>query len=99
MKKSLRNIHPGEVLREEFIVPLGVTQYKLAIATGIPHSGVTALVHERRAITADTAHRLARFFGVSPEFWLGLQRDFDLEEASRAHAAEYSAIEALAIPA
>ena len=99
MKKTLRNIHPGEILREEFLLPLGVTQYKLAIATGIPHSGVTALVHERRAITADTAHRLARFFGVSPEFWLGLQRDYELEETARTHAAEYSAIETLAIPA
>lgn len=99
MKKRLRNIHPGEVLREEFLTPLGVTQYALAVAAGIPHSGVTALVHGRRAITADTAHRLARFFGVSPEFWLGLQRDYDLEEAARAHAAEYRAIRPVAIPA
>jgi len=99
MKKKLRNIHPGEVLREEFLIPLGVTQYALAVATGIPHSGVTALVHERRAITADTAHRLARYFGVSPEFWLGLQRDYDLEEAARTHAAEYRAIRPVAVPA
>lgn len=96
MKKKLRNIHPGEVLREEFLIPLRVTQYALAVGTGIPHSDVTALVHERRAVTADTAHRLARFFGVSPEFWLGLQRDYELEEAARTHAAEYRNIKPLA---
>jgi antitoxin HigA-1 len=99
MKKKLRNIHPGEVLREEFILPLGITQYALAVGTGIPHSGVTALVHERRSVTADTAHRLARYFGVSPEFWLGLQRDYDLEKAARTHAAAYRSIKPLAIPA
>ena len=70
--------HPGEILKTEFLDELGVTQYRLAVDTRIPHSRVTAIVRGRRAVTADTALRLARYFGNSPEFWLGLQQDYDL---------------------
>lgn len=94
--KRLPNIHPGEVLLEEFLKPLGISQYRLAIASGLPHSRVTDIVKRRRGVTADTALRLSRCLGTSPEFWLGLQRDYDLEEARRAHAKDYAALRQLA---
>ncbi|PXA04087.1 addiction module antidote protein, HigA family [Coraliomargarita sinensis] len=70
--------HPGEILKTDFLEELGITQYRLAVDTKIPHSRVTAIIKGRRAVTADTALRLARYFGNSPEFWLGLQQDYDL---------------------
>ena len=70
--------HPGEILKSEFLDELGITQYRLAVDTKIPHSRVTAIIKGRRAVTADTALRLARYFGNSPQFWLGLQQDYDL---------------------
>jgi addiction module HigA family antidote len=76
----LPNIHPGEVLEEEFLKPLGVTAYKLAKSTRIPLTRITEIIKGRRRVTADTALRLSTFFGNSPRFWLGLQNDFDLEE-------------------
>ena len=79
MKKSdLHFPHPGEILKSEFLDELGITQYRLAVDTKIPHSRVTAIIKGRRAVTADTALRLARYFGNSPQFWLGLQQDYDL---------------------
>lgn len=81
MAGRLRNIHPGEVLLEEFMKPLGVSQNRLARAIGVPPRRINEIVHEKRALTADTALRLARYFGVSANFWLGLQADFDLEAA------------------
>ncbi|MDP0498491.1 MAG: HigA family addiction module antitoxin [Verrucomicrobiota bacterium JB022] len=72
--------HPGEILRTEFLEELDLTQYRLAVATGLPHSRVTAIIKGRRAVTPDTALRLARFFGNSAEFWLGLQQEFDLRQ-------------------
>ena len=74
--------HPGAILKTEFLNELRITQYRLAVDTKIPHSRVTAIVNGRRAVTADTALRLARYFGNSPEFWLGLQVDYDLRKAS-----------------
>lgn len=77
----LRFPHPGEILQTEFLEPMGVTQYRLAVDLKIPHSRVTAIIHGRRAITPDTALRLSRYFGTSAEFWIGLQQEFDLRKA------------------
>lgn len=77
----LRFPQPGEILQTEFLEPLGVTQYRLAIDLKIPHSRVTAIILGRRAITPDTALRLSRYFGTSAEFWIGLQQEFDLRKA------------------
>lgn len=78
--KKLRNIHPGEVLQEEFLVPLQITAYRLSKDTGIPQTRISEIVKGNRRITADTALRLSRYFGTSAKFWLGLQDDYDLEE-------------------
>jgi addiction module HigA family antidote len=79
LKNKMRPIHPGEVLREEFLVPLNMTPHALAMALRVPASRVNDIVLERRGITADTAARLARFFGTTPEFWLNLQAAYDLK--------------------
>ncbi len=76
-------IHPGEILLEEFLEEFGVTSYALAKAVGVPTNRITGIVNGQRAITADTALRLARFFGNSAEFWMNLQMRFDLEVAER----------------
>ena len=78
---KLENIHPGEVLLEEFLVPMGLSQNRIAREIGVPPRRINEIVHGKRAITADTALRLARFFGTSEAFWMGLQADYDLEEA------------------
>jgi|SRR4051812_10871416 len=75
----LANIHPGEVLREEFLVPLGLSAYRLAGDIGVPQTRISEILNERRSITADTAERLGRYFNTTPEFWLGLQAEYDLE--------------------
>ena len=80
MSESLRNIHPGEILDEEFLKPLNISAYRLAKETNIPQTRVSQIIKGRRRITADTALRLATFFGNSARFWLGLQDDFDIEE-------------------
>ena len=72
-------IHPGVILQEEFLEPLGLSAYALARAISVPRNRITGIVHGERAVTADTALRLARFFGTSPGLWLGLQMDYDLE--------------------
>jgi addiction module HigA family antidote len=82
MMKRLKNIHPGEILSEEFLKPMGVTAYRLSKDTGIPQTRISAIVKGNRAFTADTALRLSKYFGVSAKFWLGLQDDFDIEEKS-----------------
>src|SRR5436190_7921842 len=78
---KLKNIHPGEVLSEEFLIPFGISAYKLAKDIGIPQTRVSEILKGNRRITADTALRLSKYFGNSGKFWLGLQDDFDLEEA------------------
>jgi len=75
----LPNIHPGEVLQEEFLIPLNITPYRLAKETNIPQTRVSEIIKGNRRITADTALRLSQFFGNSAKFWLGLQDDFDIE--------------------
>ena len=79
MKKTMEPIHPGEVLLEEFLEPLGVTQHRLAVSIDVPPRRINEIVHGKRGISADTALRLARFFGTSDRFWLNLQSRFDLE--------------------
>lgn len=81
--KPLPPVHPGEILREDFLEPMGVTAYRLAKATGMPIQRVSAIVNEKRSITADTALRLGRFFGVDPQWWMNMQAYFDLETARR----------------
>jgi antitoxin HigA-1 len=93
--KRLHNVHPGEVLVEEFLKPLGVTQYQLSKRIRVPQTRVAEIGRGRRSITADTALRLARFFGTSSKFWLGLQEDYDLEEELRKRGDEIDAIEPL----
>ncbi|MGO9777848.1 MAG: HigA family addiction module antitoxin [Terracidiphilus sp.] len=77
-------LHPGEMLREEFMKPLGLSSNALAMELRVPVTRISEIVRERRGITADTALRLARYFNMSPEFWMRLQMDFDLESASDA---------------
>ena len=77
--EKLPNIHPGEVLQEEFLAPLNITSYRLAKETRIPQTRISEIVKGNRRITADTALRLSQFFGNSAKFWLGLQDDFDIE--------------------
>jgi antitoxin HigA-1 len=77
--EKLKNIHPGEVLKEEFLDPLGITAYRLAKETFIPQTRISEIVKGRRRVTADTALRFSKFFGTSAKFWLGLQDDYDLE--------------------
>jgi addiction module HigA family antidote len=72
-------IHPGEVLMEEFLEPLGVTQHRLAVQIGVPPRRINEIVHGKRRVTADTALRLARYFGTTDRFWLNLQTRFDIE--------------------
>ncbi len=78
--EKLSNIHPGEILLEEFLIPLEVTAYRLAKETFIPQTRISEIIKGNRRITADTALRFAKFFETSAKFWLGLQDDYDLEE-------------------
>ena len=77
--KKLPPIHPGEILMEEFLEPMGISQYRLAKNISVPPRRINEIVHGKRSITADTALRLGRFFGMSPQFWLNLQTRHDLE--------------------
>lgn len=88
----IRNIHPGEVLREEFLEPMAISAYRLSKDTFIPQTRISEILKGNRRITADTALRLSRYFGTSAKFWLGLQDDFDLEEESRVNKKELNKI-------
>ena len=77
--KKLPSIHPGEILIEEFLKPMGLSQYRLAKDISVPPRRINEIVHGNRSISADTALRLGRFFGISPQFWLNLQTRYDLE--------------------
>ena len=90
--EMLTNVHPGEVLREEFLIPMNISAYKLSKDIGIPQTRTSAILKGNRAITADTALRLSIYFGTSAKFWLGLQDDFDLEEIQRAKQKELEKI-------
>ena len=78
--EKLRNIHPGEVLKEEFLKEFNISAYRLAKDTNIPQTRISEIIKGTRRVTADTALRLSKYFGTTPKFWLGLQDDFDLEE-------------------
>ena len=80
-KKKMLPLHPGEILMEEFLEPKEISQYRLAKDIHVPPRRINEIVHGKRSITADTALRLARYFEMSPEFWLGLQMDYDLDVA------------------
>jgi addiction module HigA family antidote len=80
---KMRPIHPGEILREEFLAPLGMSAHALAMEIKVPAPRINDIVRERRSITPDTALRLARYFGTTPQFWLNLQISFDLKNAER----------------
>ena len=79
--KKLAPVHPGEILQKEFLDPMGLSQNRLALALGVPARRINEIVLRKRGITADTALRLARYFKMSPQFWLGLQMDYELDIA------------------
>lgn len=78
--KTLANIHPGEILQDEFLKPLGISAYRLAKDLGIPQTRISQIIKGNRRITADSALRLSKYFGNSAKFWLGLQDDYDIEQ-------------------
>jgi len=94
--KKLPNIHPGEVLLEEFLKPLDISQNRLARTMAVPPRRINEIVHGKRAVTADTAIRLARALGTSEQFWMGLQADYDLEKARKAAQSELKKVENIA---
>ena len=91
---TLPPMHPGEMLREEFIKPMGLSSYKVAKACGVPRTRIERIVREELGISADTALRLAKFFGTSVEFWMNLQARYDIRIAERAIAADLNKIKA-----
>ena len=96
--EKLPNIHPGEVLNEEFLVPLNITPYRLAKETNIPQTRISEIIKGNRRVTADTALRLSQFFGNSAKFWLGLQDDFDIENSLLEKRAELEHIKPFVAP-
>ena len=89
---KLKNIHPGEVLLEEFMKPLEITAYRLSKDLGIPQTRISEILKGRRRVSADTALRLSKYFGNSAKFWLGLQDDYDLEEELNSRKREFQKI-------
>ena len=89
---KIKNIHPGEILLEEFLIPLKISAYRLSKDIGIPQTRTSQIIKGKRRITADTALRLSRYFGTSAKFWLGLQNDFDLEEEQERLSEELNSI-------
>ncbi len=96
---KLKNIHPGEVLLEEFLIPFNITAYKLSKDIEIPQTRISEIIKGNRRITADTALRLSKYFGNSAKFWLGLQDDFDIEEETLAKSSLLNSIKALDVNA
>lgn len=90
--KRLANIHPGEVLMEEFLLPMEISAYKLSKEIGIPQTRISEILKGNRRITADTAIRFSHYFGNSAKFWMGLQDDFDIEEEILAKSKEFNSI-------
>lgn len=97
--EKLSNIHPGEVLLEEFLKPLNISAYRLSKEIGIPQTRTSEILKGNRSITADTALRLSYYFGNSAKFWLGLQNDFDLEEQKKIKAKDLKRIKRIQEPA
>lgn len=96
---KLKNIHPGEILQEEFLIPFGISAYKLAKDVNIPQTRISEILKGTRRITANTALRFSKYFGNSAKFWLGLQNDFDLEEEKHSKKALLDSIRSLEINA
>jgi addiction module HigA family antidote len=94
--EKLKNIHPGQILHEEFLFPLEISAYLLAKETFLPQTRISQIIKGNRRITADTAIRFAKFFGTSAKFWLGLQDDFDLEEEKNRKDQEFNNIKPIA---
>ena len=90
--RKLKNIHPGEILNEEFLIPLKITAYRLAKDIAIPQTRISEIIKGNRRVTADTALRLFKYFGTTPRFWLGLQDDYDIEEEQRVKDKEINKI-------
>lgn len=90
--EKLKNIHPGEILLEEFLVPLSISAYRLSKDIGIPQTRISEIIKGNRRITADTALRLSKYFGNSAKFWLGLQDDYDIEEEESQKKEEFNSI-------
>ena len=97
--KKLSNIHPGEILLEEFLKPLNISAYRLSKDLGIPQTRTSEIIKGNRSITADTAIRLSYYFGNSAKFWLGLQNDFDIEEEISKKKKEFESIKKVKINA
>ena len=97
--EKLENIHPGEVLLEEFLKPLNISAYRLSMDVNIPQTRISEIIKGRRRITADTALRLSNYFGNSAKFWLGLQDDYDIEEALIEKIEEFKSIKRIIINA
>ena len=89
---KLKNIHPGEILLEEFLIPLEISAYRLSKDIGIPQTRTSGIIRGTRRITADTALRLSRYFGNTAKFWLGIQDDYDIEEEELQKKAEFNSI-------
>jgi addiction module HigA family antidote len=96
---KLKNIHPGEILLEEFLLPLGISAYKLSKDIGIPQTRTSEILKGNRRITADTALRLSRYFGNSAKFWLGIQDDYDIEEGELQKKLELNSIKQYTVKA
>lgn len=94
---KLKNIHPGEILSKEFLVPFNISAYRLAKDIEIPQTRISEILKGNRRITADTALRLSKYFGNSAKFWLGLQDDFDIEEEMSEKALAFKSIKALQV--
>ncbi|MBV6483571.1 MAG: putative HTH-type transcriptional regulator YbaQ [Flavobacteriales bacterium] len=92
---KLKNIHPGEILSEEFLKPLEISAYRLSKETFIPQTRISEIIKGKRRITADTALRFSKYFGTSPKFWLGLQDDFDIEEERTTKQTELDSIKSI----
>ncbi|NBV68919.1 MAG: addiction module antidote protein, HigA family [Flavobacteriia bacterium] len=90
--EKLKNIHPGEILLEEFLIPMQISAYRLAKETFLPQTRISEIIKGKRRITADTAIRFSKFFNTSPKFWLGLQDDYDLEEERNLKNQEFNNI-------
>ena len=93
MSKKLSPVHPGEVLREDFLGPMNLSAYTVARACGVPRTRIERLVREETPVTADTALRLAKYFGTSPAFWMGMQAQYDLERTEDEVSAEIKRIQ------
>ena len=90
--EKLKNIHPGEILLEEFLIPMEISAYRLAKETFLPQTRISQIIKGNRRITADTAIRFSKYFGTSAKFWLGLQDDYDLEEERNQKEQEFNNI-------